>query len=538
MENSVKWHSNPGGRKVLVIRRDAEGTFAAALMERASSDWRVSAHYREGQWPADLGVCLAQLGVGKDCPNVVLTTDACLPVVQEIDIPANLPAEQVRQLLRWEMAALLASSDLPGDDDVRTTGQEEWSIAHVLAGARRTVVSAMRPAWIEKTRQELAGRGLTLAAVLPTLTVSWTTLSAQDGGAARSTALVHRAAGRMSLSIFEHGRLEFFSTYETLQAEWPRNLLADARSFALERLVLCGSEAAVLATSPPAGLPLPEALHDREETWFWQGALHACQGHTKHAGLQRPPVLGLLAMPVPAWRKPGMWWLVAGAGLVVLVGVVSLGWAGEFRALEDERQAILSDIRHTEEELAKYEKDEALYKELQNELRTLEEAIAQAKEDMEKPGASRCARVEYVADALKAIAGAFTKNVRLERFRTDYEGNVSFTGKATHDVMVQEALGHFYDHMKTHPVNPARLTTKRDESVANRVLFTAEETPGVGRAQGPGIEVTSAETPANETVHTTTVIKATDDTSVSADVNGPPAATTAVVVETPVKMPQ
>ncbi len=461
-------------RRVLLVSLQPSGVHAV-LAERSGTEthWRITHETASAKNHAEgLEEALSGLPSAPAVSHVILAADACRILLLDQTVPTHLKPRQVGEMLRWEMDASLAAETEHADPDhVSAPGHVAWETGHAGAGTHQTAVAGFDPAWLTELRQPLDKRGLTVMAVVPSLALGWAAPAALNAAHGAVTVAQHWS-GQCALSIFERGRLEFFATYPaTDTTSWSKNLIADARSFNSKKVVVLRDDD---GTNPDAiaGLPEPE---DIPPHWLWRGLLQACGLEDAGALAQSIPVVVCLTPPVELWKRPAMWWAAA-AALVLIVAIPKLsGWAGQVRALEQQKAAVAADIQATLNKLRAFDHDAEQYAQLEAQLKKLQTQIEQAAVEAEKPGRAACAQVAYVREALEAIAQAFASRVRVKQFRTDFQGRILIQGESSSDALVLDALEEFYTLLAQHPVKPAAVTTTKENAPVGRLLFVADD---------------------------------------------------------------
>ncbi len=440
---------------------------SAALAAREGGAWRLLGDAARSELGGLDGAAAAidALNPPKKARFVLVAASECEPLLHPAEIPASLGAEAAAEMLRWEIDLSGLGDPANGESPDPTA----WELGHASAGSGQTAVAAVRRTWLASLRGLLETRSLRLAATLPAMSLGWRLLRPSG-----TTGLVLKWNGQLSLTVFEGNRPEFHARYPApASGQWPRGLVADARSFALQHLFAIGEDSADASGSfhDPA-LPPTEALGEGEN-WLWAGLLGVLDSCADGVARTLPLVDGL-GESLPAWKRPSRWWATAALLLLAFALPLSLHWHRQLSALQRERvqsDRLLADVTLR---LQAYEADAQAYELLETELRDLERRIEEAAQLRDRPAAAACARVDYIADALGALAKAFSKNVKVKRFQTNFEGRVSIDGEADQDSSVQDALGRFYALLSRHPIQSAPLSTTREGATRGRLAFVAQ----------------------------------------------------------------
>lgn len=445
----------------------SERSASAALAAREGGAWKLLGDAARSELGGLEGAAAAidALNPPKKARFVLAAGSECEPLLHPAEIPASLGPEAAAEMLRWEIDLSGLGEPTSGESPDPTA----WELGHAPAGSGQTAVAALRRSWLASLRELLETRSLHLAAVLPAMSLGWRLLRPSG-----TTGLVLKWNGQLSLTVFEKNRPEFHARYPApASGQWPRGLVADARSFALQHLFAIGEDSADSSGSfhDPA-LPPTEALGEGED-WLWTGLLGVLDSCADGVPRTIPLIDGLGESP-PAWKRPSRWWSAAAALLLALALPLSLHWGQQISALKREQEQSSRLLADVTLRLQAYEADAQAYELLEAELRSLEQRIEEAAQLRDRPAAAPCARVDYIADALGALAKAFAKNVKVKRFQTNFEGRVSIDGETDQDSSAQEALGHFYALLSRHPIQPAPLSTTREGAKRGRLAFLAQ----------------------------------------------------------------
>lgn len=454
------------GRRLVLISACAD-VFKAALVERADVEhgWRVAHVTAESD---DLSRVLASLPVLSSVKHALLTTDACRILLLDQTIPDSLPNNQVREMLRWEVEALVTAEN--AENGRPASLPLSWETGHVRV-AQQTAVAAQNPVLTAELQSKLSPHGITLLGVMPSLALGWALSGLQSS--AVTEAVICQSGENCTLSVVERGKVEFFMTYALHGKGLPKNLIADARSFSIKKLHLLGD--ASLTEGVEESIPsLPKAEKNIDD-WHWYAMLQSCGLLKSRVSPLSLPVVVTLDAPVAVWMRPVTWWAAAAAMIFLFVTPKLMEWRNQINVLEEQKAATMASIQETLEKLRVFATDAQAYDQLEMELKSLQAQIELALREAEKPGRAPCAQVGYVKDALSAVAQAFAARARVRHFKTDFHGRVYIQGESRGDAIVLDALEHFYQLLDHHPVKPAVVSTTKDGAAAGLLLFTADD---------------------------------------------------------------
>lgn len=474
MEDSLTLISRRAGRKVLLISLRAQGAATFAVAERTAPEgpWSITppVPVEARSLPEALAAFLKQTPAAAGVKHALVTATECRLLLLNQSIPADLKPEQVREMLRWEVA-----SHMEGDE----TGLSSAAAAHIIwetgyapAGRHQVAVAVVNPVWRDDTQKALSAQGIQLLGIAPFQALGWAAGGVLSTSGA--TAIVQTWDTHHSLSIFERGALDFHASYAVDSTGLlPRNLVADARSFEVRKLLVldpAGARPADAAAIP--GLPAPETSGP---DWSWRALLNAGGLESLSGQPQAVPLIPCLAPRVEPWRKPVFWW-AATAGLILLVaGPKLIDDFAEIGRLQRDCSNVQADIVAVQSRLSVFDKDAEEYGLLETELKQLKKDIEHAVRELERPGKSPCAQVTYANDSLQAIASAFASRVRVRRYKTDYLGRICIQGESQTDAAALDALEGFYKLLSKHPVKPAAVTTTKEGAPLGSLVFTADD---------------------------------------------------------------
>jgi hypothetical protein len=475
------------GRPLLLLA-ESGAAVAGLLVGRGEGEWEPlgEAVSLPASDPGAIETLLATLAPGKGA-GVVLASVRCGLVAHPSAVPAGLDRDSAAEMLRWEvdLAALSPSGSAE-------TPPADWKLGHAPAGEGRCAVAAVAAADLDRWREALAARSIDLDLVVPAAALGYALLDRSIRRSEAVVAVATRWEGEQWLAIFERGRLEFHAPYASPPLGWARGLVADARSFAPERLVGAGqwtpAETAGEEFRPPS-LPAPEWIRG-DGDWPWSGLLAFLELSLADANEPFPAVVPRPGAPA-LWRHPALWWATAASVLAAVALPLMLAWTAETGRLLAEGERFRSLAENAAVRLASLEAETEEFGRLQKERRELEDRIAAAERRRDRPAASPCASIDYLSASLRALSQAFVGPVRLLRFQTDFEGRLAFAGETDADASAQEAAGRFFAAMEGHPIRPSPLSTTRDGAPPGRFLFLAEDP--VFAAAAALVEATPAE---------------------------------------------
>lgn len=471
------------GRRLVLISARADA-FQAALVERADAPygWRVVHETAEA---ADLSRVLAVLPNIKGVQHTVLTTAACRILLLDQVVPENLPEQQVREMLRWEVEASVAAEN---SENGRTAVLPvSWETGYTRAG-QQTAVAALNPSLLEEMEKILSPYGLTLAGVLPALSLGWALPGLQSTGL--TEAVICHSGENCTLTVMERGKMEFFMTYALYGGALPKSLVADARSFPIKKFHHLAD--AGLTANVEAEIPSLPTAEKNPDNWYWYAMLQACGLLKSSVSALKLPLVVTLEAPKEVWKKPVVWWAAAAAMICLFVTPKLLEWRGQIGELEEQKAATQASIQETVEKLRVFAADAQAYDQQETELKSLNAEIEIALQEAEKPGRAPCAQVAYVKDSLAAMSEAFTDRGRVKHFKTDYHGRVYIQGDSRGDAIVLDALEHFYKLLVHHPVKQSMVSTTKEGAEPGHLLFTADD---AGKPLGSSMTAATAAAP-------------------------------------------